>query len=156
VTDPVPPLTPMTADPDPAPPTLRRLAPAPPRNSPDQHENPTGSAGSTETPYRRKDLTVATSPAFSPSHSLPSSIRSGRPGEVTPISPRRYRRTKAQALVYTVAEVSELLALSLGSTYTLVREGSIPAVRMGGRWLIPKKRFHTWLDSLDSVEAEVA
>jgi excisionase family DNA binding protein len=48
VTDPVPPLTPMTADPDPAPPTLRHLAPTPPRNSPDQHENPTGSAGSTE------------------------------------------------------------------------------------------------------------
>jgi excisionase family DNA binding protein len=36
---------------------------------------------------------------------------------------------------------------SLGSTYTLVRDGSIPATRLGGRWDIPRTRFHAWLDA---------
>lgn len=49
--------------------------------------------------------------------------------------------------VYTVKEVAHLLSLSLGSTYALVRQGEIPALKMGGRWIVPKKRFHVWLDS---------
>lgn len=50
--------------------------------------------------------------------------------------------------VYTVAEVAEMLSLSLGSTYTLIRAGEIPAKKMGARWVIPKRRFHAWLDDL--------
>jgi excisionase family DNA binding protein len=50
--------------------------------------------------------------------------------------------------VYTVKEVAELLSLSLGGTYQLVRDGTIPALKLGGRWVVPKKRFHTWLDGL--------
>ncbi len=62
--------------------------------------------------------------------------------------------------VYTVTEVAELLSLSRGSAYTLVRSGDIPAVRLGGRWVIPRRRFHTWLDNLpdatnDDIEAEL-
>jgi excisionase family DNA binding protein len=45
-----------------------------------------------------------------------------------------------------VKEVAGLLRLSLGSTYALIRDGSIPAKKMGARWVIPKKRFHAWLD----------
>nr|WP_182905863.1 helix-turn-helix domain-containing protein [Microbispora sp. H13382] len=45
-------------------------------------------------------------------------------------------------------EVARLLSLSRGSAYALVREGTIPALRMGGRWIIPKRRFHAWLDGL--------
>lgn len=45
------------------------------------------------------------------------------------------------------AEVAHLLNLSLGSTYTLIRQGEIPALKMGGRLIVPKKRFHAWLDS---------
>jgi excisionase family DNA binding protein len=48
--------------------------------------------------------------------------------------------------VYTVKEVSQLLAVSLGGTYALVREGRIPAIKLGGRWIIPKRRFHAWLE----------
>lgn len=58
--------------------------------------------------------------------------------------------------VYTVAEVARLLSLSLGVTYTLIREGEIPARRMGSRWVIPKQRFHAWLNSEDINPAEVA
>jgi excisionase family DNA binding protein len=51
--------------------------------------------------------------------------------------------------VYTVQETAELLGLGLSGTYTLVREGTIPSIRMGNRWLVPKRRFHAWLDGLD-------
>jgi len=47
---------------------------------------------------------------------------------------------------YTVQEAAALLGLSLGSTYTLIRAGEIPARRMGGRWIVPKQRFHRWLN----------
>lgn len=48
--------------------------------------------------------------------------------------------------VYTVTEVAQLLSLSRGSAYELVRDGTIPAHRLGRRWVIPKGRFHAWLD----------
>ncbi|MEU7938577.1 helix-turn-helix domain-containing protein [Microbispora bryophytorum] len=50
--------------------------------------------------------------------------------------------------VYTVVEAARLLSLSRGNTYTLVRNGTIPAKKVGARWLIPKCRFHAWLDGL--------
>jgi excisionase family DNA binding protein len=50
--------------------------------------------------------------------------------------------------VYTVVEVAQLLSLSRGSAYALVRNGTIPAVRLGSRWVVPRTRFHAWLDSL--------
>lgn len=58
-------------------------------------------------------------------------------------------RLRADRAVYTVPEVARLLSLSLGSTYALLREGEIPARKLGGRWVIPKKRFHAWLDESD-------
>jgi excisionase family DNA binding protein len=66
---------------------------------------------------------------------------------------RRIRATAAgidTAAVYTVAETASLLTLSLGSTYALIREGAIPAKKIGGRWIIPKERFHQWLNALTS------
>lgn len=50
--------------------------------------------------------------------------------------------------VYTVTEVARLLSLSRGSAYASVRDGTIPAIKLGNRWVIPKRRFHTWLDGL--------
>ena len=49
--------------------------------------------------------------------------------------------------VYTVKEVSQYLRISLGGTYALIRSGEIPAKKLGGRWVIPKRRFAAWLDS---------
>ena len=60
-----------------------------------------------------------------------------------PHTTTRQRRTRA---VYTVREVADLLGLSLGSTYTLLRLGEIPAKQLGSRWIIPKHAFHAWLD----------
>ncbi|MEV4822553.1 helix-turn-helix domain-containing protein [Micromonospora sp. NPDC049274] len=64
----------------------------------------------------------------------------------------RLVRAADSRAVYTVAEVAGLLSLSLGSTYALVREGEIPARKLGGRWVIPKGRFHSWLDGTDAEE----
>ena len=50
--------------------------------------------------------------------------------------------------VYTVAEVSHLLSLSRGSTYAMVRTGDIPSKKIGSRWVIPKDRFHHWLNEM--------
>ena len=49
-------------------------------------------------------------------------------------------------LTYTVDEVAHLLNLSGGTTYQYVRDGVIPAERLGRRWLVPRKSFHAWLD----------
>src|SRR5437763_13588410 len=54
--------------------------------------------------------------------------------------------------VYTVVEVAQLLSLSRGTAYALVRDGTIPALRLGNRWVIPRGRFHAWLDSLDEEQ----
>ena len=50
------------------------------------------------------------------------------------------------ALTYTVDEVAALL----GVAYQDVRSGLIPAVRVGRHWLIPRSRFHAWLDATSS------
>ncbi|RIQ21859.1 helix-turn-helix domain-containing protein [Jiangella rhizosphaerae] len=55
---------------------------------------------------------------------------------------------RLDALVYSVAEVAELLNLALGGTYALVRSGDIPARKLGGRWVIPKQVFHDWLEDV--------
>ncbi len=39
-----------------------------------------------------------------------------------------------------------LLGIARGVAYESVRNGEIPATRVGRRWLIPRKRFHAWLD----------
>src|SRR5205809_1134147 len=57
-------------------------------------------------------------------------------------------RPLTERAVYTVVEVAKLLSLSRGSAYALVRDGTIPALRLGGRWVVPRARFHAWLGSL--------
>ena len=62
----------------------------------------------------------------------------------------RYRSKPTQErAVYTVQEVAHLLGLALGGTYTLIREGTIPAIKVRGRWVVPKKRFHARLDGIE-------
>jgi excisionase family DNA binding protein len=71
---------------------------------------------------------------------------------------RRRSRTVREAirnevnLTYTVDEVAMLLGVARGVAYDNVRNGLIPAVRVGRRWLVPRSRFHAWLDATSSVE----
>lgn len=69
-----------------------------------------------------------------------------RPTPVIRLVPRT--SAAVEPVTYTVREVAKLLGISLGSTYALVRDGTIPATRLGGRWIIPRTRFHAWLDGV--------
>jgi excisionase family DNA binding protein len=77
-------------------------------------------------------------------------------GQPVPASARSTSSIVAMSgrAVYTVAEVAVMLSLSTGSTYALVRAGEIPAKKMGARWVIPKRRFHAWLDGLPEASDE--
>ncbi|MFU8872120.1 helix-turn-helix domain-containing protein [Micromonospora sp. SL4-19] len=75
-----------------------------------------------------------------------------RPSPVVRLVPRT-GATIVEPVTYTVCEVAKLLGLSLGSTYALVRDGTVPATRLGGRWLIPRARFHAWLDGVTEPPA---
>ena len=59
---------------------------------------------------------------------------------------KRLLRDVSDRDAYTVMEVAALLGLSRGGTYALIQSGQIPARRAGHRWIIPKRRFHAWLD----------
>jgi excisionase family DNA binding protein len=61
-------------------------------------------------------------------------------------------RQLTERAVYTVSEVAQLLSLSRGTAYALVRDGTIPALRLGGRWVVPRARLHAWLDNLDKEQ----
>jgi excisionase family DNA binding protein len=56
-----------------------------------------------------------------------------------------------QSLTYSVDEVAALLGIARGVAYQSVRNGEIPATRVGRRWLIPRRRFHAWLDGAESA-----
>ena len=55
------------------------------------------------------------------------------------------------SLTYTVDEVAVLLGIARDVAYENVRSGLIPAVRVGRRWLVPRSRFHAWLDATSSA-----
>jgi excisionase family DNA binding protein len=55
--------------------------------------------------------------------------------------------------IYTVAHVAHMLGINVGTVYQLLRDGAIPAKRLGRRWVIPRKRFHEWLDGLEQERA---
>jgi len=50
--------------------------------------------------------------------------------------------------IFTVTQVAVRLGISIGLTYELVKEGKIPAKRLGRRWIIPRDRFYAWLNDL--------
>ena len=54
--------------------------------------------------------------------------------------------SSTETLTYTVDQVAALLGIARGVAYDSVRNGEIPATRIGRRWLVPRKRFHAWLD----------
>jgi excisionase family DNA binding protein len=68
--------------------------------------------------------------------------------------------TTMESLTYSVDEVAVLLGIARGVAYEAVRDGSIPATRVGRRWLVPRKRFHLWLEGtatvVQTVERRVA
>lgn len=77
-------------------------------------------------------------------------------GTVHPLTPRtaasaapaHEHPTPISSLTYTVTEVADMLRLNLGGTYRMIRNGDIPARKLGSRWVIPRRAFHDWLNDL--------
>ena len=72
-------------------------------------------------------------------------------GEVISMSGRRVRvvrRRDVERETYTVAEVATMLGISLTGTYAYLRDGLIPARRLGARWVVPRRPFDAWLDGV--------
>ena len=55
------------------------------------------------------------------------------------------------SLTFTVTEVAKLLGISRGAAYEGVREGQIPALRIGRRILIPKAALERLLEQSASA-----
>jgi excisionase family DNA binding protein len=55
-------------------------------------------------------------------------------------------------LVYSVTEAGELLGISRAFAYQLVTRGELPVIRLGRRWLVPKRALLALVD-LDSQDA---
>ena len=49
-------------------------------------------------------------------------------------------------LVYSVPEAGRLIGCARNKAYELAREGLIPVVRIKGRLVVPRERFHRWLN----------
>ena len=47
----------------------------------------------------------------------------------------------------TVREIAKYLRVSLPSAYKLVNTGTIPHVKVGNRYIIPRDAFLFWLDN---------
>lgn len=45
----------------------------------------------------------------------------------------------------TVPEVARILRMSDGNVYTMVKQNRIPNVKIGRRYVIPRKQFDKWL-----------
>ncbi|WP_216911504.1 helix-turn-helix domain-containing protein [Nocardia noduli] len=63
------------------------------------------------------------------------------------------RISNAERATYTVEEVAQLLDLSRNNAYRAVRDGEIPAKRVGRRWVVPRELFHQWLNDCSTREA---
>jgi excisionase family DNA binding protein len=54
-----------------------------------------------------------------------------------PTEPRPPPAEDTSVKVYTVAETAKILRLGLTKTYDNIVSGRIPAIKIGGRWLVP-------------------
>lgn len=45
----------------------------------------------------------------------------------------------------TVPEVAQILRMSDGNVYTMVKQNRIPNLKIGRRYVIPRKQFNLWL-----------
>ena len=43
--------------------------------------------------------------------------------------------------------VSKLLGISISSTYELMQQNDFPVLRIGNRKVVPKEKFHEWVES---------
>jgi excisionase family DNA binding protein len=54
---------------------------------------------------------------------------------------------EAEPAVYQVMDVARLLGISKNHAYLMLNSGTIPAIRLGRRLVIPRAAFDAWLAS---------
>lgn len=56
------------------------------------------------------------------------------------------KQTESNPLGYTLAKAADKASLSVNVMRKLVMNGTIPALRVGKRWVIPVKALEAWFD----------
>jgi excisionase family DNA binding protein len=108
--------------------------------APERHQLPVITVG---TRHRRQRFARRIATATTPNPNSPCPLQKERTKDDPPGGQHHEPR---RAPTYSVDEVAELLGIARGVAYECVRNGSIPATRVGRRWLVPRKRFHAWLE----------
>lgn len=60
-----------------------------------------------------------------------------------------------EKLVYSIQEAADLLGISRSYAYELVRNGTIPALVLGRKRVIPKEKFITWINGNTNGKMEL-
>ncbi len=60
-----------------------------------------------------------------------------------------------EKLVYSIQEAANLLGISRSYAYELVRNGTIPALELGKKRVIPKEKFIAWINGKESEKREL-
>jgi len=51
-------------------------------------------------------------------------------------------------------EVAAVLGISRAGAYTLIKSEGFPKIQIGGRYVVPKNKFLTWMDENSRIGAE--
>lgn len=54
--------------------------------------------------------------------------------------------SEMERMVFSIQEVAEMLGISKSYAYELVRNGTIPALQLGRKRVIPKEEFKKWIN----------
>ncbi|SHO48918.1 helix-turn-helix domain-containing protein [Anaerocolumna xylanovorans] len=52
-----------------------------------------------------------------------------------------------EKITYSIDEAAKIVGVGRSLMYQLAREGKIPVLRLGNRFVIPKKRFEIFINS---------
>ena len=59
------------------------------------------------------------------------------------------------SVVLTVEECAELLRISRGLAYEMVRQGSLPSIRLGRRILVPRRALEAMLTKVSPLPGDI-
>ena len=62
-----------------------------------------------------------------------------------------YKSYDELPLMLSVPEVAAVLGISRAGAYELVRSDGFPALKIGGRIVVPKEKFIEWIDEKTSA-----
>ena len=65
-----------------------------------------------------------------------------------------YKSYDELPLMLSVLEVASVLGISRAGACELVRSDGFPALKIGGRIVVPKEKFIQWVDEKTSVSAK--